>query len=186
MGGAKPLPVNFASITANKNGTGVAVKWLMSDQASISSYSAERSIDGIHFEAIATVKVASSSTYQVHDDNIPVSAMLYYRIKAIGVDGSYKYSNVVKLNTNKLPPATISIYPNPVHDKLKVTLNNVLNGTFKVRIITIAGTVAYSQSNALIDGNELTLDARNLASGVYMLELTDEKGNKLMDKFVKE
>ena len=61
-----------------------------------------------------------------------------------------------------------------------------MKGKYKVRIITSAGLVAYHKEEVLVDGEELTLDASNLGIGVYMLELTDEKGNKQTSKMIRE
>ncbi len=52
--------------------------------------------------------------------------------------------------------------------------------------MTIAGKEAFSKINVMVSGKSITLDANNLTAGVYVLELTNSKGNKLMDKFVKE
>ena len=183
--GTSPLPVSFASITATKNNDGVAVNWSVANQLNIANYEVERSTDGSTFASIANEKASAKTAYSVEDKNIPTTAStLYYRIKSIGEDGSYKYSSIVevKLTTHD---SRLTIFPNPVQDKLNITLGTAANGTYKVRIITVAGVEAFSKTGIAANGNTITLNASNLAGGVYMVELTDELGNKQIEKFVK-
>ena len=182
---ANALPVSFTSIAATKNTVGVAVNWSVVNQLKIANYEVERSTDGSNFASIATTKADNTSSYSIEDKNIPITAnTLYYRIKSIGEDGSFKYSNVALLKLSTIN-YQLSIYPNPVQDKLNITLGTATYGTYKVRIITVAGVEAFSKSGVAANGNTISLDASNLASGVYMLELTDENGNKQLEKFVK-
>jgi len=181
-----PLPVSFTSVTATKNNTGAAVNWSVANQLNIANYEVERSIDGSNYASIATAKATSATTYAVEDKNIPtIASTLYYRIKSIGVDGSFKYSNVasLKLSINNYQ---LSIFPNPVQDKLNITIGGATNGTYAVRILTVAGKEVMNRGGIAANGNTIKLDASNLASGVYMLELTDATGNKQLEKFVKD
>ena len=184
--GANPLPVSFTSIAATKNSDGVNVKWTIANQVNIANYEVERSTDGSSFANIATTKAANTNNYSVEDKNIPTTAnTLYYRIKSIGEDGSIKYSSIAKLIIHNSLLTTLSIYPNPVQNKLNINLGTATNGTYKVRIITVAGVEAFSKTNVVTNGNSITIDASKLAGGVYLLELTDELGTKQLEKFVK-
>ena len=182
--GANPLPVSFTSIAATKNSDGVNVKWTIANQVNIANYEVERSTDGSSFANIATTKAANTNNYSVEDKNIPTTAnTLYYRIKSIGEDGSIKYSSIAKLITHNL--SLITIYPNPVQNKLNINLGTATNGTYKVRIITVAGVEAFNKTGVVANGKVISIDASKLASGVYLLELTDELGTKQLEKFVK-
>jgi hypothetical protein len=182
---ANPLPVSFESLTATKNNTGVAVKWTVANQLNIADYEVERSTDGNNFTAITTSKAINATAYSIEDEHLPAAATtLYYRIKSIGVDGSYKYSSIVevKLTTSDF---RLTIYPNPVQEKLNITLGAATNGTYKVRILSVAGVEVFSKQSVAANGNTIILDAGSLAGGVYVVELTDEFGNKQQEKFVK-
>jgi len=184
VGGVSPLPVSFTSIAATKNSDGVSVNWSVANQVNISNYEVERSTDGSNFASIATTKATNASSYSVEDKNIPADAnTLYYRIKSIGENGSFKYSTTAKLTIHHSP--LITIYPNPVKNVLNVTIGSATNGTYGVRILTVAGKEAMSRRGVAVNDNTITLNASNLAGGVYMLELTDENGNKQLEKFVK-
>ena len=185
--GAAILPVNFTAITAIKAGEKVNVQWQIANETNIASYEVERSSNGTIFNKITTKKVAGANSYLIEDANLPSNiTTLYYRIKAIGTDGTTKYSSIAKLTTNNLQLTTIAIYPNPVQRKLNITLSNAATGNYDVRITNVTGKQVYHKLGASVSSNMLTLDASSFASGVYVLELTDVVGNKLQQKFVKE
>jgi len=144
-------------------------------------------MNGTAFSTITTKKAAGTNSYSIADASLPANATtLYYRIKAIGTDGTTKYSSIAKLTTHHSPLTTIAIYPNPVQRKLNSTLSNAATGNYDVRITTVAGKEVYNRAGTTITDGKLSLDASNLASGVYLLELTDKQGIRHQEKFVKE
>jgi hypothetical protein len=184
--GASALPVNFTNVSATKNNNGVGIKWSVANEANIVSYGVERATDGINFSSIATAKASSAGTYSVEDDKIPTTAStLYYRIKSVAWDGSYKYSNVVSVKLC-IANSQLSIYPNPVQEKLNIILGAVTNSIYKVRILAVSGVEVFSKAGIAANGNTISIDATSFVAGVYIVELTDEIGNKQLEKFVKE
>lgn len=65
----------------------------------------------------------------------------------------------------------IRIYPNPVTDKLNVTLPN--NGTYRLRIIDIHGREII---NRKLSNENNEVEVQNLVKGLYFIELLSEKG----------
>jgi len=183
--GASLLPVNFVSISATENTDGVSIKWKAAQEQNIANYEVERSTDGSNFTTIATAKPTNTSSYTEEDANIPTNpTTLYYRIKETGIDGSTKYSNIatIQLSINNYQ---LSIAPNPVQDKLNITLGNTASGNYNIRILSTLGKVVYSNVGTLVTKGKLTLDATSLASGLYFIELTDKNGSKQLGKFIK-
>ena len=183
--GASPLPISFINVSATQNSNGVSIKWKAAQEQSIANYEVERSTDGSNFTTIALAKPTATATYTIEDADIPTATTLYYRIQAVGKDGTIKYSNVASLTTNHSPLTTISIIPNPVQDKLNITLGNAANGNYNVHILSALGKTVYSNAITTVTECKLSLDASNLAGGVYIIELIDEKGIKRLGKFVK-
>ena len=183
--GGNPLPVNFTNVTATENTDGVAVNWKVATETNIAVYNVERSTDATTFTTIATTKAIGASSYTIEDGK-PIAATTYYRIKAIGNDGKISFSNTFKLTTNHSPLTTMSVYPNPVQDKLNITFSDVIGGTFKVRILSVAGIEVFSKGEVTAEGNTITVPASSLAGGVYMVELTDAIGFKQLKTFVKK
>lgn len=81
-----------------------------------------------------------------------------------------------------LGAATISVYPNPVQDKLTISLQGLCGEHTEARIITNTGAVLLLRR--LPDGIH-NLDLSNLPAGVYLLQLTTS--NKMHTwKIIKE
>ena len=78
----------------------------------------------------------------------------------------------------------LTIYPNPVSDKL--TINGlVANKTFTASIFTVLGKKVLANA-ATVSGNGATMAVKGLASGVYLLELVSKDGERKMARFVKK
>lgn len=89
------LPVNLISFNASCLGAKVELNWATSTEANNDYFIVERSIDGIHFNAIATVDGAGNSNKfmsYIYTDSYDGKA--YYRLKQIDYDGTFSYSNI--------------------------------------------------------------------------------------------
>jgi hypothetical protein len=180
FGNADPLPVTFTGIAATKNEEGTSVKWTIANETNIANYLVERSEDGTTFKGIATTKATGAGAYSIEDANIPTNATVsYYRIKAMGDDGSYKYSNVAKLIIHN--PSLITIYPNPVKEMLNIS---IANGNYTMRILAADGKEMLNKEVTI--AGIYSMPVGNLASGVYMIEFKDGTGKVLVGKMVKE
>ena len=74
--------------------------------------------------------------------------------------------------------AAISVYPNPFNDV--ITLAGVSNNS-TIQLFSVDGKKVY-QGNA----TSSTLNTSNLSAGVYMLSIIDTKGNRQVQKIVKQ
>jgi hypothetical protein len=140
----------------------------------------EKSMDKYTFSEIARFNSigVSGGNYQ-HFDNNP-DDINYYRLKQVDVSGAFKYSKVtVKFNDKQV----FSVYPNPASTSLTLEYAATFkNGT--INIIDAAGKrVMYKN---VIEINKTTLDVSSLQSGVYVVEISNEKGEKLQQKVVIE
>ena len=177
--------VNFTNVSATENKGAVAVAWKVTNEQSVANYVIESSIDNSNFTQIAQTKATGVGNYTLQVE-IPATNTTYYRIKAIGIDGTIAFSNTTLLTTNHSPLTTISVYPNPVQSHLNITLAKNSTTTYKLRILTITGIEALNKAEVTANNSTITLPVSNLAAGVYSIELTDAQGNKQLKKFVKE
>ena len=103
------------------------------------------------------------------------------------------WNNPNNWSTNQVPsiltthhsPLT-TIYPNPVQDNLNITISGAICGTYKVRILSMAGIEVFSKAEVTSIGNTLTVAASSLAGGIYMVEIIDSTGCKQLKTFVKQ
>jgi len=179
------LPVNFISLTAIEENNAVMINWNVTNEQHINCYSLESSTDGNSFENIATIKSNNKTTYSFEDKKLLSASIIYYRIKAINNDGTVVYSKVVSLALS-INHYQLSINPNPVQSNLNIYLSNSSFYAYHLRIMTIAGIEVLNRGEVLVNNSRITIPANTLAAGVYLLELMDAKGNKIIKKFVKE
>jgi hypothetical protein len=85
---------------------------------------------------------------------------------------------VVGVKENSLADAQLSVYPNPVKDLLTVNTASAFNAK-KIMIYTQLGQCIYSTSY------ESTIDVKNLAKGIYFVEISGDKGT-VRKKFIKD
>lgn len=81
------------------------MKWNVALESRLSRYELERSPDGSTFQKIGDIIAKNSPTsasYAYHE-NIQTnpSSTYYYRLKAVNIDGTYHYSEIVFIKIDK-------------------------------------------------------------------------------------
>jgi hypothetical protein len=181
------MPVTFTTISASTTEQGVEVAWRVGSEQNISSYAVERSDNGRDFFLIGTTPSKGNSTSEVaysYLDTRPLDGVTYYRVKSIEQSGQGKYTNVVKVNSSKTL-SMLSLYPNPVRSQLNISIsNNATFGKASYSISNIQGKIIQQSYIQGINGIHL-LDVSSLAPGIYFITLTNQDGERLMEKFIK-
>lgn len=189
---ATALPVNITNIKAQQKNNDVQVQWTTVNEQNIDSYEVEKSSNAINFKKLETVLSNSTqpnNTYTVVDASVPTGTF-YYRIKIVEKNGNNYYSKIVKITIGKNTNANIvNVYPNPVKgNTLQLQLMNVEQGEYVVRIINTQGQVV-QQSTLQHTGGSATTSivlSKAIAAGNYQLEMTSEKGVRIVQKMIKE
>ena len=83
------------------------------------------------------------------------------------------------------PGLRASLHPNPVRDKLAVTLDEPAAGVTRTAVTDGAGKVRLLDGHGVAAEKVLELDVRALEPGLYLLHVQTEKGRRVL-KFVKE
>jgi hypothetical protein len=169
---ANPLPVVYANVKAYEKNKGVQVEWSNLTEKDVASYSVERSLNGSDFSSIATQLPISNQNDKADYtafDATPNTGVNYYRIKAIETTGKVVYSQVLSVSLGKSGQA-LKLYPNPVvGNQVTISLSNVKNGQYNLRVLNTAGQDVYRQainssSNTLTQTLELP---STIKPGVY-------------------
>ncbi len=182
------LPVNFTLVKAFEKGIAVQVEWNIGNESSLKHYEIEKSTNGRTFSKVGMQSKRSQLSVENYAwlDATPNNGNNYYRIKAIEQNGQYKYSQVVNVRTGK-GSSTITIYPNPVKEN-QATLQfiNQQKGRFTITLTNQPGQVV-SGTYIIHPGGSASqsLPFQNLATGLYLLKLTDEKGKSTVLKLIK-
>jgi hypothetical protein len=173
------LPVTLLEVGATLLGKTVQVQWTTTSEYNLAHYEVERSIDGNSFANSGTVK--ARNTPGVHQysllDNTPVSGNNFYRIKSVNTDGSYKFSEIVKVQVAYLSDKSVQLYPNPVVAGLNLRLNDLPLGYYQVRIVDNAGRNIESHRIQKSTGTQIfQLESSRLSQGMYRVQVINDKG----------
>jgi len=103
------------------------------------------------------------------------------------------YWLITKNNTSKKVALTgynentVIVAPNPVRDILRVKLYNFNTGTVNVTLYSVTGQQLKTQQVNLIEGTELaSINMTALPSAIYFLQISTDKGFKLLKKILKQ
>jgi hypothetical protein len=71
----------------------------------------------------------------------------------------------------------LSVFPNPADNKLNISFTLDESQAFDIKLMTITGEVVYTEHSQGFVGNYVnTIDLSEMAKGVYVLNLSNEKG----------
>ena len=177
------LGMNFISLILHNEGNYLRVDWHTSSEINMKMYVVEKSLDGINFtkQAGFTPYNTITANYGWLDPLTPETNE-YYRIKAVAMDGTFTYSNIVKYSFLK-PKSPIKIYPNPAIDKITVSYNQLTEGSNLI-IYNLAGNKVVSD-NLVVGSSLYTLNISALAAGTYLAEVVT-KNEKHTAIFIKK
>lgn len=165
------LPVEFVDFRAYPKTAGVAaLEWKVASEINNDHFTIEKSLDGIHFFSIGTVKGALNSsavkTYMYEDEDFNSSA--YYRIKQTDVDGKFSYTRTKFLELGS--SNQLIVYPNPAADELFLSWQLPANGSVSVTLLNTLSQLVSTQSYSTSEGFfQERLDLSTLPAGVYIV-----------------
>jgi hypothetical protein len=186
-----PLPLNLISFNGMVRNEEADLTWRTSSEVNVKQFELERSIDGSRFDKVAIIKARNTSgqhDYRYTDAGFSklIVPYVYYRLRMVDLDGSYKYSKVVRLAQPNLI-STVKVYPNPVKDMLQIQVQSVAAGDFTLRVVDAQGRLMLSRKYGVIAGPQtLTLPVQNLAKGWYVMVMVQADGTMREVKIVKE
>ena len=159
------LPVTWnGPVTASLVDGYPVVAWSIASQQNNNAFVVERSPDDKTYSAISTVPQTTEADYKYIDRTTP-SGIQYYRIKQVDIDGKSTYSNTASV---KIPATMMTVYPNPVTDKLTVT-NVKANDLLK--LTNISGQVLLIKRGA----GPVEMNLSGLPAGLYLLTSQQER-----------
>ncbi|KHJ38750.1 hypothetical protein PBAC_10890 [Pedobacter glucosidilyticus] len=156
------LPVTLISFTAKASNQTVVLKWKATSEVNLSHYLVQRSIDGLSFETLTSVKANNRSGVFDYGfiDQFPSFGANYYQLVSVDIDGKTSTSSLQVVSLGA--PIILSVYPNPTHETLYISGLN--NGDI-VRVVDLLGKILnVEQSNS---ANLMNLNIGNVNSGIY-------------------
>lgn len=175
------LPVTLAHFKANSEGRTVRLQWATAEERNSAVFEIEHSLDAKTWRFAGAREAKGESNAVVNYEWVhptPARGMNYYRLKMKdratgtpgrgGVDGSFAYSQIARVEMDGAGQLPAVVYPNPVSEVLFVEDSKEIA---LFRIISAEGKTVYETSNV-----PAALPVKNLATGTYQVHITRQSG----------
>lgn len=173
------LPVELVFFRGNTDNESVLLNWQTASEKDNAYFQVEHSPDGINFTALGEVSGMGTSVvlnnYSFRHLK-PAKGENYYRLKQVDFDGTYAYSDIVRIAIGR--NIDVEVYPNPTtgYAKLKGKLPE---GT--ARLTDSKGRVIAEKHLP----EQYVFDLTRVPEGVYYIEiLTDSE--RIVKRLVKQ
>lgn len=172
------LPVELESFTVTKTNNNVLIRWQTLSEINNDRFEIERSNNNIDYEKIGEVKGkgnSSSKIYYTFTDNSAKLGTYYYRLKQIDIDGSFEYSQVVKLEFNKpLEFGMSQNFPNPFNPLTKIEFSLPNFSYVSIDLFNLIGQKVATIIEGDFDAgyHKAEFNASELSSGLYLYKIT--------------
>lgn len=184
------VPVNFESVTATENSCKINVEWKVAQEQNVQHYDVEVMDYTGRFAAAAQVNATNTAISHTYRTAVAATAKtMSIRIKQTDNDGSFTYSDVVRVNTVCERTKSITVLNSAsVNDNLSIRWNNISNTENYSIIIYNAYGAEIMRKNAAVNvsGTVTTLNTEKLASGAYLIKAVSAIGEKFTERFIKK
>ena len=178
VGGA--LPVGLLYFTGFPANGGVQLNWSTSFEQHNELFVVEKSINGMVFEVLDTLKgKGHSNTLEKYTllDPAPFPSITYYRIKQVDSDGSYKY--YATLSVSLVGEENVLVYPNPAQHVVNISVHALAASWIHYDVMAFTGAVLWSGSfHVHVGENNHPIAIATLTPGMYYVNVkTDSKSS---------
>lgn len=169
---AQPLPLKLLSFEGANTVDGNLLTWTTTAEKDFSHFEVQKSTDAQKFDAIAKVEGSSNEAYSFIDKNIANSAIAYYRLKMVDLDGTYNFSKTIVLENLEGADLVGNIYPNPSTGPSYVDLRSPKAAIWTVTYSSLNGKILQVQTMALPKGSN-TIKLENLPAGISFVKFSN-------------
>lgn len=177
------LPVTLLDFYGRYIDKTVTLSWSTEREINTKYFTIEKSFDQVSF--IPLTNITASGNAQTHDyqytDRSSLNGISYYRLKMVDADGRFTYSKIIAISV----PVNnaIIVFPNPVKDKLFITLAGIASPT-EISISDARGTVI-KQLQLQAGASEASVSTAGLPAGVYSISFQSGR-LKSTQQFIKQ
>lgn len=168
------LPVNYTYLQGTATYQGIALQWACEASEALTQH-LERSTDGNRFEPLTELSYTPAAlrnfTYLDPAETLPLSNLLWYRIRQQLASGRLHYSNTIMI---KVPEAAKPVWllNNPVQDFATLQIHSKTKATASIRVMDATGRLLLNKQQQIMNGlNTVRLETNTLANGVYYMQV---------------
>jgi len=184
------LPLTLKSFNGAVNNNSVNLSWESAQEQNLDKYIVEKSTDGINWKTLTTVMATGSSNaaaYNTVDNN--AAQVNYYRLKQVETNGSFTYSQIIRIRKEENEKLALKMYPNPVISNATININSESKLAAHIKIYNQSGMQLQHLQRSLIAGsNNIPVQGLSaLPAGTYIIVVEDDKLNRIgTSQFVKQ
>ncbi len=169
---------NITNFKVQEDNCTALLTWNTETQEKTEDFIVERRYqDEDKFVAVSRIPTSGTANrYYFRDENISNQKGVYYRLAQEKEDGTFEYSSTLLLRPkcSKIE-SKVSIYPNPVGNKFTVKIKDA-QGEYRYTLTNMHGQVI-DKGHLVMSANESQPVSIDLADGIYMIEVSNEKGD---------
>jgi hypothetical protein len=168
------VPVTLSKFTAVLKGSyDVALNWRTEQETNSDKFEIEKSNDGLQFTFVNSTKAKGLSStiknYEFIDRNPSTNGeFIFYRLKMVDKDGSFKYSDIVKVSflANETYIKNISTITSNNGNTFEVNILSPKAQSLNINWINTNGQLINSETKSLVKGfNNFKLKNTSIAKG---------------------
>ncbi|MBN4077607.1 T9SS type A sorting domain-containing protein [bacterium AH-315-C20] len=169
------LPIDLVEFSGENKGSYNEIEWKTASELNNDYFTIEKSNKAVDWEVLHEVKGAGNSSslleYQFIDDR-PFSSLTYYRLKQTDLDGRFKYSQTIAVQSKLTEVLFSDLYPNPAAEYVSFDYFKVYSD-LNILIYNVQGSLIkeITYDNLALDGN-LKLTTSDFENGMYFMFIT--------------
>lgn len=173
-----PLPVEMVNFRVNCEGKSNVISWETISELNNDYFALEKSFDGSDFRLFKIIDGMGISNelqhYEVRDDDVNNSEIVYYRVRQVDIDGKEEYSNIISFDDCGLN--IMNMYFDRLSSEIVIDFDvqSIMNAD--VVLSDVVGRL-YLSENILLEPNknQVRIRANNLAkNAMYILNVSSE------------
>jgi hypothetical protein len=172
-----PLAILLGNITAINAGLRNRIDWNTLTEDLGDRFEVEKSTNGRNFTLISKLPAkGTASAYTIYDEQ-PADGRNHYRLKTYDRSAGFKTSKIVSVYVLKNKVFAIEAFPNPVKDRLNISIHGSIAGRGNITVVNMLGRTVLNMN---ITTNQLTLDLGNQPAGTYFVKYTDSNKSEVI------
>jgi hypothetical protein len=158
--------------------------WATADEDNFRGFELYRSTNGLRYTAVSGLIAGGQSIYSYSDPMPPGYKTFFYKLRMIDLDGTARWSPVVKLSLQNGAPV-FNVMPNPTSNSAWVLWPGAENVN-SIRILDVTGKTLSEHSIQSSNGNSYQINLSSFSKGMYCIVFMDNAGKSIhVEKLIK-
>jgi hypothetical protein len=181
--GGSTLAVSLYNFSAHSKQGFNLIDWTASITGP-SSFTLERSQNGIDFSSITVISASTIGTKNFsYSDNNLITAKEYYRLKMKDEAGVVTYSSIVQVSNESRSKSFAVLFPTIVSSQVSLLINSSSSEKINYDIVSVEGRII-KRGTVSVSNSQIEVSA--LARGQYFVHVKNSAGETEVLRFVKK